>query len=179
MGGADKAALSVGDVTLLDSVLGAAAPLCSRLVVVGPVRPTTVTDVIFTVEDEPAGGPVPAVLAGLAHVADASAIFVLAVDLPFLSTDGLRRLVTALEKAGTGAVAAGDDRNHPNPLLAVYRADTLRTAAYGLHHAGLGLAASRLLPEDTVVIDLGRRETLNVNTPADLEAANEVAERRR
>ncbi|MDQ2826873.1 MAG: nucleotidyltransferase family protein, partial [Actinomycetota bacterium] len=45
MGGVDKASLPVGGVPLLDRVLAAARPVCDRLVVVGPARPTTVPGV--------------------------------------------------------------------------------------------------------------------------------------
>ncbi|MDQ4090592.1 MAG: nucleotidyltransferase family protein, partial [Actinomycetota bacterium] len=71
MGGVDKAALVVGGVPLLDRVLGAARPVCDRLVVVGPERPTEVAGVTFVREDPPGGGPVPGVAAGLAAVPDA------------------------------------------------------------------------------------------------------------
>ncbi|MDP9403299.1 MAG: nucleotidyltransferase family protein [Actinomycetota bacterium] len=175
MGGADKAALRVGNVTLLDRVLAAAEPLCSRLVVVGPVRATTLSEVVFTVEDRPGGGPVPAVRAGMAETAGADVIFVLAVDLPLLSTKGLEQLAGALHENGAGAAAAADDRGRPNPLLAAYRAESLRATAGPLRGAQGGAAACRLLPEDTVTVDLGPGQTLNVNTPADLAAAVSAA----
>lgn len=131
MGGVDKAVLVVGGVTLLDRVLGAARPVCDRLVVVGPARPTGVAGVEFAMEAEPGGGPVPAVAAGLAALTGAGAgagggpaeasggatglddgatgagvVLVLAADLPLLRTGDLRRLLAAL--AGAGAAAAGD-----------------------------------------------------------------------
>lgn len=176
MGGADKAALTVGGVTLLDRVLAAAAPLCSRLIVVGPARQTTAFGVIFTLEQHPGGGPVPALFAGLDHAAGAEMILVLAVDLPLVSTAGLERMLLAVTDTNAGAAAAADDRGRPNPLLAVYRASVLRAASQVPLGVRGGMAASQLLPVGTIVVDLGQRETLNLNTPTDLAAAVDAAE---
>ncbi|MEO7836625.1 MAG: NTP transferase domain-containing protein [Acidimicrobiales bacterium] len=178
MGGIDKAALIVGGATLLDRALATARPLCPRLVVVGPVRATELNDVFFTREDEPSTGPVPAVLAGLERTSEADVIVVLAVDLPLLSTNSLRHLIDELHHHGAGAAAAADEHGRPNPLLAAYRADALRASSARLGGDGRSAAASRLLPADTVVVDLGPYETLNVNSPADLAAAVSAARRR-
>lgn len=170
MGGVDKAALLVGGIPLLDRVLAAARPVCDRLVVVGPKRPTSVPDVEFVVEEEPGGGPVPAVLAGLAVTGDCDVILVLAGDLPLLSEADLRRLLGRLDAPEVDAAAAahGDTLN---PLLAAYRATVLRSTAAGLPTAGT--PAGRLLPPATLVVDLGRA-TLNVNRAEDLAAAEAV-----
>ena len=169
MGGVDKAALRVGGVTLLDRVLGAARPVCDRLVVVGPQRPTAVGGVTFVMEAEPGGGPVPAIAAGLGAVAGAAVALVLAVDLPLLEAAHLRRLLDALD-AGAEAAAAGGEGG-PNPLLAAYPAPVLAARAGAL---GAGARAAALLPPHVVTVDLGRA-TLNVNRPEDLAAAERVA----
>lgn len=173
MGGVDKAALRAGGTTLLDRVLHAARPLCHLLVVVGPSRPTAVAGVRFTREQSPGGGPAPAVLAGLELLGEETTTLVLAADLPLLTTDGLTTLLTALEAdPGRLAAAARNGGGAPNPLLAAYRCTALRAAAdLGV---GPGTPAVRLLPEATVVVDLGDRPTLNVNRPADLERAASV-----
>lgn len=169
MGGVDKAALVVGGVTLLDRVLAAARPVCDRLVVVGPARPTVVAGVTFLREAEPGGGPVPAVAAGLAEAPGADVVLVLAADLPLLATDHLRRLLAALD-AGAAEAAAAADEGGPNPLLAAYRAPALVARAAA---PGAGTPASRLLPPATVAVDLGPA-TLNVNRPEDLAAAEHL-----
>jgi molybdopterin-guanine dinucleotide biosynthesis protein A len=170
MGGVDKAALEVGGVRLLDRVLAAARPMCDRLVVVGPVRPTSVDGVTFVVEDTPGGGPVPAVAAGLSVVGACSVVLVLAADLPLLTPDHLRALVAALDESPAADAAAAADRRGPNPLVAAYRVDALRAATAGL---GPGSPATLLLPPGTVSVELGRA-TLNVNRPADLAEAERV-----
>lgn len=168
MGGVDKAALAVAGVTLLDRVLAAARPVCDRLVVVGPVRPTGVAGVVFVREEAPGGGPVPAVAAGLAAVPGAGVVLVVACDLPLLRTDDLRRLLAAL--AGGAGAAAASGEGGPNPLLAVYAAPALRARAGAL---GAGARARALLPPDVVTVDLGRA-ILNVNRPEDLAAAERL-----
>jgi molybdopterin-guanine dinucleotide biosynthesis protein A len=96
-------------------------------------------------------------------------VLVVAVDLPLLRADHLRRLLAALA-GGAGAAAAGDEGG-PNPLLAAYAAPALRARAAAL---GAGARASALLPPDVVTVDLGRA-TLNVNRPEDLAAAESAA----
>jgi molybdopterin-guanine dinucleotide biosynthesis protein A len=166
LGGVDKAALDVAGVTMLDRVLGAARPLCAELVVVGPERTTGVKGVRFVQEDEPGGGPVPAVVAGLAATVG-DPVLVVAVDLPLLSSAAIQRLFDAV----TGHAAAGADHDGaPNPLLAVYR-----RAALSFEGLGGGSRADQLLPEDTVVVDLGAAAH-NVNTAEDLRVARALAE---
>ena len=170
MGGVDKAALVVGGVTLLDRVLGAARPVCDRLVVVGPRRPTTVAGVTFVTENEPGGGPGAAVAAGLEAAPGAGVVLVLAADLPLLTAVHLRDLLGALDATGAEAAAASDEGG-PNPLLAAYAGPALVARAGTLR---AGARAGALLPPDVVAVDLGRA-TLNVNRPEDLAAAERLA----
>lgn len=166
MGGPDKLALDVAGRTVLDWVLAAARPLSQRLVVVGPVRPTAVAGVDFAEEAAPGGGPAAAVAAGVALLADADAVLILAGDLPLLSSIDLRRLLDRLSAdPPVDAAAALDHRRLPNPLLAAYRMGVIPTAA------APGAAAATLLPERLATVELGPDATLNVNRPPDLGRA--------
>lgn len=178
MGGLDKAALRVGGVTLLDRVLGAARPVCDRLVVVGPARPTAVTGVAFVAEAEPGGGPAPAVLAGIGAAPGCQVALVLSVDLPLLATADLRRLLDALGAGADAAAAGGADGagGGPNPLLAAYRVPAL-AARWAATDLGAGSPARRLLPPAPVLVDLGPA-MLNVNLAADLAVAEAIIEAR-
>lgn len=173
MGGADKAALRVGGVTLLDRVLAAAGPVSDRLVVVGPPRETDEAGVAFVTEPEPGGGPATAALAGVDAAADCDTALVLATDLPLLTTDHLVRLLAAFQAPGVEAAAAAD-RHGPNPLLAAYGVVALRArAAAGA--LGPGSRARNLLPLSVATVDLGAA-TVNVNGPEDLAAAELLAD---
>ena len=171
LGGIDKALIEIRGVTMLDRVLGAAAPHCDQLVVVGPPRETTVPGVRFTIELEPGGGPVPAVAAGLDKATEAQEVVVLAVDLPLLRDEHVQTLFVGLAEEGVAAVAAADHWGRANPLLAAYRADALRAVVDG---AGPGDPAARMLPLATVIVNLGEAGTLNVNQPDDLERARRL-----
>jgi len=174
LGGVDKAMVEIAGTTMLDRVLASAAPHCDDLVVVGPVRPTAVDGVRFTIEHHRGGGPVPAVAAGLAAAPEPDTVLVLAVDLPLLTAADVAVLLDALEAGDVAAAAAVDDRGAPNPLLAVYRAPELRRTIGGL---GAGDRAGRLLPPNTVTVNLGQA-AFNVNGPDDLERARHLYARR-
>ena len=181
LGGADKAAVVVGDASMLDRVLAAAHPVADSLVVVGPSRATSVPGVRFVVEAAPGGGPVPAVAAGLdaiGPVPDEDVIVLLAVDQPLLTTAAVAHLV---ERVGAGdlppAVAAADPDGAANPLLAVYRAGALRAAIATLGRDLAGARAANLLPAGTVTVALDVSATTNVNLPADLARARALARR--
>jgi molybdopterin-guanine dinucleotide biosynthesis protein A len=92
LGGADKPAVDVGGVALLDRVL-AALPAGCRVVVVGPPRPVG-RPVAWTREDPPGGGPAAGLAAGLALTSTAY-VAVLACDLPFLQPDTVEALAAA------------------------------------------------------------------------------------
>lgn len=177
MGGVDKLCLDVGGRTLLDAVLAAALPLCTSLVVVGPRRPTGIAGVRFVTEVVTGGGPVPAVAAGMAELDDgATAVLVLAGDLPLLATEDLRRLVAALGTAQVTAAAAVDDNGRPHPLVAVHRIEALADRLAGFRLMLEGLPAARLLPPDVATVALRPEAVLNVNCPADLERARSVVD---
>jgi molybdopterin-guanine dinucleotide biosynthesis protein A len=170
MGGVDKLVLDVGGRPMLDRVLASARPLCRRLVVVGPRRPTGVAGVTFTADPVAGGGPTPAVAAGLALVAE-EAVLVLAGDLPLLTTGHLHRLLAALAPPAVTAAAAALAGGRPHPLVAAHRCAGLRARLASAGPFLTGQAAAGLLPADVVTVDLGRDAVLNVNDMEDLARA--------
>jgi molybdopterin-guanine dinucleotide biosynthesis protein A len=121
MGGIDKAEVVLGETRLLDRALEAVAG-ASRVVVVGPPRPAP-DRVLWTREEPPGGGPVPALAAGLAETS-ADVVVVLAVDMPFVDGAVVDRLFGVMETAD-GAILT-DTGGRDQPLAGVYRADALR-----------------------------------------------------
>jgi molybdenum cofactor guanylyltransferase len=145
MGGSDKPSLVVGGVPLLVLVAQAAAAAgTSRLIVVGPPRPSPVQASLAALadgqpgwlscvrEEPPGGGPVAGLRRGLAEVS-AAWVVLLAADLPFLTGAHLTALLAAAGPATTGSVAAGgsvlaDADDRPQWLASCWPTDSLRPA---------------------------------------------------
>ena len=133
LGGADKAALVVGGMSLLDRVLTACAG-ARQIVVVGPPRPP-VRPVEWTLEQPPGGGPLAGLAAGMAVPGSSPLVLVLATDLPHLQSGDVHRLMSALagaEPQVDGAVFV-DDAQRAQPLTAIYRRSALLHALADLH----------------------------------------------
>ena len=139
LGGADKPALVVGGRTLLDRVLTACSDAATT-VVVGPERPTT-RPVVWTREQPPGAGPVPALLAGLALIRS-DRVVLLAADLPFLTPD-------VIELLASRAPAVLTDGGRPQWLCGAWPTELLRAAAAQPVEGGrLGALLSRLSPRE-------------------------------
>lgn len=138
--GVDKASIALGGASLLEHVLEALAAVPDVVVVGAEVvtsRPAT-----FLREDPPGGGPAAGLLAGLAGFPRApAAVVVLAVDMPLVTADTVRRLVDAAGEDGALLVDADGRRQY---LCAVYRTEALLAAAPPLE-AQHGLAVRRLV----------------------------------
>ncbi|WP_062136848.1 molybdenum cofactor guanylyltransferase [Demequina aestuarii] len=149
LGGVDKASVRVGEATLLEHALAAAAR-CAPVVIVGPVAPGH-PDVVFTREDPPGGGPVAAIAAGFGVMTDdSSRVLVLACDMPH-AHEAVPALLEALEGPGADGVDgawATDRDSRAQPLLAVYRRESLTRALAALgdpHGASMRALASPLV----------------------------------
>jgi len=135
LGGADKATIEVGGRTLLEHVLGALIDV-TEVVVVGSEVPTS-RAVTFTREDPAGGGPAAGLLAGLrAFARTPDVVVVLAVDMPRVSADTVRRLVEAAEDDGAVLVDAAGRTQY---LCAAYSVVALTAADPG-GEGGHGLA---------------------------------------
>jgi molybdopterin-guanine dinucleotide biosynthesis protein A len=141
LGGADKPALRVGGRTLLDVALAACADAASSTVV-GPRRQTA-RDVRWTRERPAGGGPVAALAAGLPY-GTAGLVAVLAADLPGITQDAVRALLTATSGGGHDGALYVDADGRDQPLAAVYRRTSLTAALAGLGDPD-GAALRRLL----------------------------------
>ncbi len=151
MGGADKAAIEVDGVTLLERALAAVAAAL-EVVVVGPETPTS-RPVTWTREDPPGGGPAAGLLAGLdALGTEVDLVAVLAVDMPLVDAATVARLTWAAEADPLVDAAVLVDRGgRRQPLAAVYRAAALAAAAPTDAADRHGLAMRRLVADLGVV----------------------------
>jgi molybdopterin-guanine dinucleotide biosynthesis protein A len=158
MGGADKTALTVDGVPLLDRVLSAVAD-ARTLIVVGEPRPTRL-EVTWTREEPTGTGPAAATRAGMALV-HSDRVVLLAADLPFLSCDAVARLLAAVGESGAVLVDA-DGREQW--LAGAWRTDVLGTADLrpggSLRHALTPLRPNLVAALGTEVIDCDTAEDL-------------------
>ncbi|UER53263.1 NTP transferase domain-containing protein [Kineosporiaceae bacterium SCSIO 59966] len=169
------AAGTTGPFTVLDAVL-AGVPDDVEVVVVGPSR-STARPVRTTREDPPGSGPAAGVGAGVRALTGTPAhVVVLAGDAPF-GPAAVPALLAALRRDPHAdvAVAAPPD-GPPQPLLAVYRREALaRTTTGQLLHRPARALMDHLA---VVVVPVAQEATLDVDTPADLEAARRAARAR-
>lgn len=136
--GADKAALELDGETLLERTLSVLAEV-PEVVVVGAEVPTS-RPVTFRREEPAGGGPAAGVLAGLAgFVRRPTWVAVLAVDMPHVTPETLRRLAAACDADGAQLVDATGRAQH---LCGIYRTAALDAAAPEDAH---GLAMHTLL----------------------------------
>jgi molybdopterin-guanine dinucleotide biosynthesis protein A len=173
----DKAMLDVGGVTLLDRVLAAVAG-AEQIVIVGPRRPVSMaTDpgvtVTFTTEEPPGSGPAAALAHGLTFVT-APLVVVLAADVPFAATAVPRLVDAIMARSDVSAAMTVDHAGRRQPLLAIYRTETLRRAVDGDRWIGRSMraltGALSVLPVAAIGV-----EALDCDTPEELATARSVA----
>ena len=182
MGGGDKPLRLLAGRTMLDRVIACLGPQCDGLLLNAngdPGRFASLGLPVAADEGEGFAGPLAGILAGLdwcaAHRPDLPWIATAAADAPFLPADFVARLHAARSEAGHPlACAESGGRAHPtNALWPVSLRDDLRAALLGGERTIArwtdrhGIAAARW--------PVGRHDPFfNVNTPADLAAAEAI-----
>jgi molybdenum cofactor guanylyltransferase len=170
LGGQDKPGLTVGDRTLLGSVVAAGTTAgARRVIVVGPER-AGLDRTSFVSEEPPGAGPVPALRRGLIEVAEPW-VAVLAADLPFLREAHIRALLRAA--AGHHGAVLADDAGRPQWLAGCWRTGTLRLQAAGYDGTSLHGLLGPLAP---VLVSMASAPGqpppwLDCDTPEDLRRA--------
>lgn len=122
LGGADKPALQVAGMTLLDRVL-AAVIAATQTIVVGP-RQAASREVVWCREEPPGGGPVAALAAALPLVGRPRLVL-LAADLPWIAP-AVPLLLAALDPAPCAVLV--DAAGRWNVLAAAWETAALRAA---------------------------------------------------
>ena len=185
--GFDKSELEIGGELTLYRVLEVLGEFFSQLLVVTPrplvpwptAKPGRLPSGVALVADRwPGAGPLGALHTGL-EAADDELSFVAACDLPFLSPEFVGRL---LDLAAGFDVVLPRARDGLHPLCAVYRRTCLPPIAQALA-AGTRRVISfypsvrvRALSEEELrAIDPELLSLHNINTPADLRRAEEIA----
>ena len=139
LGGVDKASIEIGGQTLLEHALGAVVE-AAEIVVVGTEVPTS-RPATFTREDPAGGGPAAGLLAGLdAFARRPERVVVLAVDMPLVTPDTVRRLVRASgEEPGHDGAVLVDASGRDQYLCAAYSVAAIEEAAAPASAHGLSM----------------------------------------
>ena len=178
LGGADKAGLAVGGMPTLDHLL-VDLPDHVPVIVSGSSRPTA-RPVSFVLEQPPDGGPVAGIAAALAEVRT-PVVVVLATDMPWAGRLATR-LAGEFDARVAEALVPTDATGRRQPMCSVLATDALRRAIDRLGGAR-GQSMSALLTELSVQerpLDRLERSWMDdIDTPADLSRARQVAEDRR
>lgn len=182
MGGGDKPLLMLGGRTLLDRVVERLRPQCPAGLVLNangdPARFSGFPGVV--VPDDLPGhpGPLAGILAVLDHAAahhgEVEHVATVSGDAPFLPCDLVARLSTQVRHAPIVMAASGGHRHYTVALWPVALRRDLRTALVEREERRVGAYLAR---HGAAAVEWGTEPVdpfLNLNTPADLDAA-EVA----
>jgi molybdopterin-guanine dinucleotide biosynthesis protein A len=173
--GADKAFLKVGDHVLLERTISVLRAVCSHVAIVG--EPDKYSAYGTVVDDVYKGaGPLAGIHAALRH-SSAELNLILAVDMPFVSTELLSFLFVCAEKTDA-VVTVPRTAGGFQPLCALYRR-TFAAAAEKALRAGKNKIDPLFASVATRIIDqselgaAGFCEEVfsNLNTPEDVRAA--------
>ena len=160
--GRPKAALRIGDETLLERAVGVLGSRLDEIIVCGGQDAPRGTVLVPDVVDS--AGPLAGIEAALEY-GEGRDVLVLAVDLPLVTSEVIDRLLVPL-LAGQVRVARGSGR--VQPLLGGYSADLLglvRAHRMSDDRSVMGLIGA--VPHLTL-IDVDPDSLVNINTPADL-----------
>jgi molybdenum cofactor guanylyltransferase len=188
MGGGDKARIRIGGVTILGRVLACLQPQCDRIIINANGDPARFADTGLPVVPDSVpdfAGPLAGILAGLdwaaANAPEVADVVSVPGDCPFLPVNLVERLevARAAEKHPLACARSGDWRHPVVGLWPVALRDDLRRALVDedLHKIevwtarhGVAIANWPTKPVDPF---------FNVNTPADVVEAENVAAQHR
>jgi molybdopterin-guanine dinucleotide biosynthesis protein A len=178
--GTDKTFLEFGGQTLLDRALAVMGTVCDRVTIVGepakfaksgPLKYDSVVADIF-----PGCGPLAGIHAALVH-SPAELNLMLAVDMPFVSSELLVFLFAAAEASGA-IVTVPRSSTGLQPLCAVYRRDfflvaeqALRAGKYKIDAVFSGVSVRVIEEVELTAAGFSEQSFFNVNTPQDRMAA--------
>lgn len=181
--GRDKSTLVLGGRPVLDRLKEAMEPLTDRLRVVGGSGSGASTELEHQPDLRPGLGPLSGIHAALA-TAEASAVLVVACDLPFVTTPFLMAIVKRASSDVEGVVPfAGDG---PVPVCALYRTTCLRALEARLDRGELSaqsfvesITVRWIMPRELQAIDPDALCLFNMNDPSDYQAALAIVARQR
>ena len=183
LGGAEKARLEIGGVSLLERVRARLAPQVTQLA----VSRRTADDALSkydlpAVIDDPGtgGGPLAGILSGLRWTRDTfgdEALMVsVPVDVPFIPTDLVARLADA-RKREDASVAVATSVSGVHHAVALWPVSLAEVLGVWLGGAGRHAVQDFLAERTCARVDFGGDydPLFNINTPEDLDEAGRIA----
>ncbi|WP_045389256.1 molybdenum cofactor guanylyltransferase MobA [Falsirhodobacter sp. alg1] len=176
MGGQDKALLRLGNATLLLRAVARLGPQVRGMAISGNGDPARFADGGLPVLPDAVGGyagPLAGVLAGMIHARAEGADFLVtaAVDTPFFPQD----LVVRLAAAGQAALATSP--RGPHPTFALWPVDQEAALRAFLQAGGRRVSGFAALCGAVPVLFAQDDAFFNINHPADLDTARDMARR--
>lgn len=172
-----KCTLSLAGKPLIAHVIASLDPIVDRVVVSATsLRPYQRYDVPVVADCFRDSGPLAGMHAAMKAYADADYL-VVAGDMPFVSQRVLRRLLAEWERSAFQALVPLDADGRRQPLQAIYAHSCLPAIEQRLRRGERRVGAF-LDAVQTHYVDLGAlagRSFFNVNTPAALAQAREIA----
>ena len=134
--GKDKSQLLLGGVTLLQRVVLSVLPLVSETIVIlskqqsiPPELEKSSEPIKFGIDSVPKQGPLQGIADAIPLLSDkAEFVFVLSCDLPHLTSEWLVSMREKLSMSSALEIVCSANGDHLNPLISVYRADTIKRA---------------------------------------------------
>lgn len=159
-------------VTYLQHAVTRLRPLLTTIAISGRSEHTkSVADAITIPDTSPYQGPVVGVAESLRHAQriGLAGIFVTPVDMPYVQTKDLRRLINAWQTQRTGfpIVVATFAGQQPEPLLAIYPT-AMRSAIESLSQSNDRSLSRWLKRQAMIAVPLPQSVAKNVNRPEDV-----------
>lgn len=176
--GSDKARLRINGVTLVEKVAQVLQEVTAKVSTVG--QSFEDTDLKHVTDVYPGWGALGGLHAALS-ACKANWMFVVACDLPFITSELLERLIR-IGRDCDAAVPIQPD-SIPQPLCACYRTDVCLKVAEKLIKSGkrrpldlLSMVETRWVPFSEIEdLDHSSQFFVNINTPADYDEATRTA----
>lgn len=176
--GENKAFINFRGQTLLERARTALSAACGSVTIVGDPEPFASCGQVIS-DIFPGCGPLAGIHAALKH-SSAKVNLMLAVDMPFVSSDLLKFLLEAATESNAMVTVPRTSRGL-QPLCAVYRRafapiaeQAIRVGRYKIDAAFAGVPIHVIDETQLAAAGFSEKDFFNVNTPDDYRAADEI-----
>lgn len=166
--GTDKSQLVIEGKTLLERAIELLAPICEQLYISGHVPQNNLPTLPDFAKDI---GPMGGIMGALESLTHHDRILFIPVDMPFLTQDTLRKLITSSIAFPSVLV---DMRGAPIPVVAVFSQESGKVFRDFIQSGNYGLQMALRKMKYNAVMASDARECMNINTPEDFRLISEL-----